>query len=93
MKIIDPAFFFTNICFSELEIAFFSDFKLQKLIFGNVEEFGIFFRFVHMLRKANFSKKNDFFFSRFWEKSKKAGSMIFIFLVFCPKFYFQKSYI
>ena len=44
-------FFFTKICFSELEKAyvqlfvlnFFSDFDLQKLIFGNLDEFGLFF--------------------------------------------------
>ena len=31
------------------------------------------------------------FFSKKWEKSKKAGSMIFIFSIFCPKLYFQKT--
>ena len=44
-------FFFTKICFSGLEkpyvqllvLNFFSDFDLQKLIFGNFEEFGLFF--------------------------------------------------
>ena len=50
-KISKKNFFFTKICFSELEKAyvqllvlnFFSDFDLQKLIFGNFEEFGLFF--------------------------------------------------
>ena len=44
-------FFFNKICFSGLEkpyvqlliLNFFSDFDLQKLIFGNFEEFGLFF--------------------------------------------------
>ena len=44
-------FFFTKICFSGLEkpyvqllvLNFFSDFDLQKLIFGNFEEFSLFF--------------------------------------------------
>ena len=50
-KISKKKFFFTKICFSGLEKAyvqllvlnFFSDFDLQKLIFGNFEEFGLFF--------------------------------------------------
>ena len=50
-KISKKIFFFTKICFSGLEKAyvqllvlnFFSDFDLQKLIFGNFEEFGLFF--------------------------------------------------
>ena len=50
-KISKKKIFFTKICFSELEktyvqllvLNFFSDFDLQKLIFGNFEEFGLFF--------------------------------------------------
>ena len=50
-KISKKNFFFTKICFSGLEkpyvqllvLNFFSDFDLQKLIFGNFEEFGLFF--------------------------------------------------
>ena len=50
-KISKKKFFFTKICFSGLEKAyvqllvlnFFSDFDLQKLIFGNFDEFGLFF--------------------------------------------------
>ena len=50
-KISKKKFFFTKICFSGLEkpyvqllvLNFFSDFDLQKLIFGNFEEFGLFF--------------------------------------------------
>ena len=50
-KYFKKIFFFTKICFSELEKAyvqlfvlnFFSDFDLQKLIFGNFEEFSLFF--------------------------------------------------
>ena len=50
-KISKKIFFFTKICFSGLEkpyvqllvLNFFSDFDLQKLIFGNFEEFSLFF--------------------------------------------------
>ena len=50
-KISQKNFFLTKICFSGLEkpyvqllvLNFFSDFDLQKLIFGNFEEFGLFF--------------------------------------------------
>ena len=50
-KISKKNFFFTKICFSGLEkpyvqllvLNFFSDFDLQKLIFGNFEEFSLFF--------------------------------------------------
>merc|ERR1712214_206880 len=64
-KISKKNFFFTKICFSWLEKAyvqllvlnFFSDFDLQKLIFGNFEEFGLFFEVFFFLDKKKIQNK------------------------------------
>ena len=64
-KKIFKKFFFTKICFSELEktyvqllvLNFFSDFDLQKLIFGNFEEFGLFFEVFQLLDKKKIQNK------------------------------------
>ena len=58
-------FFFTKICFSGLEkvyvqllvLNFFSDFGLQKMIFGNFEEFGLFFEVFQLLDKKKIQNK------------------------------------
>ena len=87
-------FFFTKICFSGLEkvyvqllvLNFFSDFGLQKMIFGNFEEFGLFFEVFQLLDKKKFKTKScTYAFSssekQILVKKKK------IFWIFFPDFF------
>ena len=92
-------FLFTKICFSGLEkvyvqllvLNFFSDFGLQKIIFGNFEEFGLFFEVFQLLDKKKFKTKSCTYAFSSSEKQILVKKKFFfenffqIFFIFFPK--------